>query len=556
MILSITMAKGSIRMAEKGVIVKRLSAIPNFGSMDILCTDKTGTLTQDKIELVKYTDVYGNDSSSVLEYVYLNSSYQTGIRNPMDEAVLNYKELDISDYVKVDEIPFDFFRKKMSVVVKKGADFWLITKGAPEEIFKVAPNFEVNGVLRVITESDKEKIVHKYQEFSKQGYRVLALGVRKLDEEKTVYSKDDERDLTLIGFVSFFDPPKTGVKEVLEEIHAMGVEVKIITGDNELVTLKIAEDVGLVVKGVLFGYEIDSLTDDALRVVVEKTTVFARFSPDEKNRIITALKLNNHVVGYMGDGINDAPSLKTADVGISVNNAVDVAKEAAAIILTHKSLRELKSGIQEGRRTFANTLKYIMMGISSNFGNMFSVIGAVIFLPFFPMLPIQILLNNLLYDFSQITIPSDDVDEEYTRSPKRWNIHFIKRFMYLFGPISSCFDFVTFFILYAVLHADAQTFQTGWFLESLATQTLVIHIIRTRRIPFLQSRASKWVFLSTFSCVVIGWILPYTALGRYFGFIPLPLPVLFTIASIVLVYMCIVEFAKRYFYRHNPIAET
>ncbi len=539
-ILSVTMARGSERMAKNGVIVKRLSAIPNLGSMDVLCTDKTGTLTEDKIEVVGFIDAFGNENSDVLLYTYLNSYHQTGVKNPLDKAVVDWDGVDISAYQKKDEIPFDFVRKMMSVVVVGPTGNTLITKGAPEEIMaKCGATF------------DRVRANETYNTLSREGYRVLAVGIRHDISSKDRYTKEEETDLTFLGFVSFLDPAKKDVKNVLLELERLGIGIKIITGDNELVTEHVCRMIGLEVKGVLLGKEIHTMTDDALGVRAQNTTIFARFSPDEKNRIIRALRVTGHVVGYMGDGINDAPSLKTADVGISVNTAVDVAKESADIILTQKSLESIVSGVVEGRRSFGNTMKYVMMGLSSNFGNMFSVIGAIFYLPFLPMLPVQILLNNFIYDVSQITISSDTVDDDWIRSPKKWNLKRIKKFMYTFGFISSIFDFLTFFVLYSFFHANASVFQTGWFLESLATQTLVIHVIRTHKIPFLQSRASGWLLASTFLCLTIGWIIPYTPIGAFFHFSPMPLSILGVIAGLVFVYLVIVEIAKRIFYRCN-----
>lgn len=560
MIMSVTMGRGSVRMASKGVIVKKLTAIPNFGSMNVLCTDKTGTLTQDKIELVKYTDVFGGDSESVLLHAYLNSVYQTGIRNPMDDAVLQYrhsdpvlqsKHLENHGYEKIDEIPFDFVRRKMSIVVEKDGVRYVITKGAPEDVLRSSKYYEKGGELVAIDNGAHAAIIKQYDRFSRDGFRVLAVAIRQIEKRSGGYTKEDEINLELIGFVAFLDPAKEGVKEVIADLEKMGIEVKVITGDSELVTEKICKEVCLPVKGIMIGYDLDAMTDDALRVAVSRTTIFARFSPDQKNRVILALKANGHVVGYMGDGINDAPSLKTADVGISVNNAVDIAKESAEIILTHKSLRELLDGVLEGRKTFGNTMKYIMMGVSSNFGNMFSVLGAVLFLPYLPMLPIQILFNNFLYDFSQITIPSDSVDDEFIREPKRWNMGFIRSFMYVFGPISSVFDFLTFYVLYRVFSASAGVFQTGWFLESLATQTMVIYIIRTRKIPFIQSSPSPYLFVTTLLVVAAGWIIPFTPIGAFFGFVALPSVVVWSLIGIVAGYLCVIEVAKRLFYRHH-----
>lgn len=553
MIMSVNMAKGSLKMAEKGVIVKKLSAIPNFGSMDILCTDKTGTLTEDKIKLVKYTDVYGKESHSVLEYAYVNSFFQTGIKNPLDEAVMEFRQNHIHEkiplYKKIDELPFDFVRKKMSVVVSKSNKLHMITKGAPEEVFKSCKYYNSKGKRMALDSKALKKIKNQYRNFSKQGYRVLAVAVRQMNISRKRFTKNDECDLELIGFVSFLDPPKTDAGEIVKDLEATGIEVKIITGDNELVTKKICEEIGLRIKGVILGQDIAQMDDDALRIMVEKTTIFARFSPDQKNRVIRALRKNGHVVGYLGDGINDAPSLKTSDIGISVDSAVDVAKESADIILTQKSLEVLKQGILEGRKTFGNTMKYIMMGLSSNFGNMFSVAPAVLFLPFLPMLPIQILLNNFIYDCSQITIPSDNVDADFIQKPKRWNMKFIKMFMILLGPISSVFDILTFLLLLFVFKVPAAMFQTGWFIESIATQTLVIHVIRTKKKPFIESTANPKLLFSSIFAVVVAWIIPFTPIGTFFKFQPLPWYIMLTIVGLVAVYLILVEMAKRLFYK-------
>ncbi|MDB4978696.1 MAG: magnesium-translocating P-type ATPase [Candidatus Peribacteria bacterium] len=551
MIMSITMASGSIKMAKHGVIVKKLTAIPSFGSMDILCTDKTGTLTEDKITLIKYEDTAGRMSDDVLLHAYLNSSHQTGIRNPLDDAVIGFRPVDISAYTKVDEIPFDFFRKKMSVVVEQNGRHVLITKGAPEEVFKSCSCYCKENACIAMDKKVLQELSDHYHELSRQGFRVLAIATKEMPEHQKKYSKADETDLQLVGFVAFLDPAKKDVSKVLQQLEQLGIDIKIITGDNEFVTRKICEEVGLPIKGVLLGQDIDALTDDALRIVVERTTIFARFSPDEKNRIINALRLNGHVVGYMGDGINDAPSLKAADVGISVSNGVDVAKESADMVLTHKGLRELVDGVMEGRKTFGNTMKYVMMGISSNFGNMFSVLGAVLFLPYLPMLPVQILLNNFLYDLSQITIPSDSVDPDYISRPRKWDIRFIRNFMFTFGPVSSAFDFLTFYVLYTAFPAAPAAFRTGWFLESLATQTLVIHIIRTQHMPFVDSRPSKRLLLSTVAIVGIGWLLPYSPIAGYLQMVPLPPSILGMLAGIVVCYLAVTEMAKRWFYKKH-----
>lgn len=549
MIMTITMSSGSKKMAKKGVIVKKLSAIPSFGSMSILCTDKTGTLTDNKIALVKHTDYKGIDNETVLLYSYLNSSYQTGLKNPLDEAVLQYEKISISSYKKLGEIPYDFFRKRMSVVVKNKSEITLITKGAPEEVLENCIYYKEKNKTVKITPKIKKEIFDTYKKLSEDGFRVIAVSTKTLKETEKKYTKADETQLIFEGFIGFLDPAKHGVKQAIAELEELGVAIKIITGDNEYVTRKICSDVGLEVKSLLLGHELEKLTDDALKVKALQTSVFARCSPDQKNRIIIALKATGAVVGYMGDGINDAPSLRTADVGISVNNAVDVAKESAEIVLTHKELSVLKEGIIDGRKTFGNTMKYIMMTLSSNFENMFSAIGAIIMLPFLPMLPVQILLNNFIYDFSQISISTDTVDEEWIKKPKKWDLNFIKKFMFIFGPISSIFDILTFIIMFYVLNANAALFQTAWFMESLATQLLVIHVIRTKKIPLIQSKANLPLLLSTIIFLTIGWLIPYTELGAIFGFAPLPMSMILIIIGIVIVYLITVELVKRRFYK-------
>ncbi|MFA5130072.1 MAG: magnesium-translocating P-type ATPase [Patescibacteria group bacterium] len=553
MIMSITMARGSIRMSKKGVIVKKLSAIPSFGSMNILCTDKTGTITQDDIHLVSYVDAGGAESDRVLLHAYLNSSFQTGIKNPLDHAVLENKRLAIDAYQKTEEIPFDFQRKMLSIAVRGPEGDVLITKGAPEEVWKRCTSVYIDGKTSAFDGEARKRSEDQEKTLSEQGYRVLAVATKNIQHVKAQYTTADEADLELLGFIAFLDPPKKGIKHVLQELCEMGVEMKIITGDNELVTKKICTDIGIQIRGILLGKDIASMTDDALAIAAKRTTIFARFSPDEKNRIISALKASGNVVGYMGDGINDAPSLRTADVGISVSNAVDVAREAADMVLTKKSLKMLKEGILEGRRTFGNTMKYILMGLSSNFGNMFSMLVAVIILPFLPMLPIQILLNNLLYDMSQVTLPLDHVDREWIQKPRRWNFHSIKNFMVIFGPVSSIYDIATFCILYYGFHASQAVFQTGWFMESLATQTLVIHFIRTRKLPFVQSRPHIALAASTFIAVAVGWIIPYTPVGEYFQFAKLPFHIVLIILGIIGVYLINIEIVKRWYFKKNDL---
>lgn len=550
MIMSITLARGSLNMSRHGVIVKRLNSIHDFGSMDVLCTDKTGTLTENAIKLIKHVDIFGQPSEKLLRYAFLNSYYQSGIDNPLDEALKNTAALaEPEQYAKIDEVPFDFIRRRLSVVVEKDNQRLLISKGAPEEIFEVCARFE-DGHEGLLSPGEREQAFKYYKELSADGFRVLAIAYRELPiDGPHDYKVDAETDLILLGFVAFLDPAKANAKEAIDLLEGQGIEVKIITGDNDLVTKKICSLVDVNVKGIMTGTDIDQLDNAALQVRVEQTTIFARVSPIQKNRIVAMLRANGHSVGYMGDGINDALPLKTADVGISVNNGVDVAKEAADMILLTKDLKVLSLGVTEGRRTFANTLKYILMGLSSNFGNMFSVAVASFALPFLPMLPLQILLNNFLYDFSQVTIPSDRVDPEYTLRPQRWSMSLIRRFMLLFGPISSIFDLTTYAAMYFIFHANATLFQTGWFLESFATQTLVIFIIRTRRAPFWRSRPS-WALLGTVvGFVALAMYIPFSPIAEYFSFTAPSWRVMAAIWGIVAVYLALTEMAKIWLYR-------
>ncbi len=552
MILSINMAKGSIAMAKKGVMVKRLNAIPDFGSIDVLCTDKTGTLTEGKINLVKYLNVKGEESEHILYLAYINSFFQTGLKNPLDSAIVDYKKFDLKDYKKIDELPYDFNRKRLSIVVEQAGKRFMYTKGQPEEILKICQYYNDNNQQLTIDQLFLKEFLRVYHQLSNDGFKVLAVCGREVDNTRDVYPISEEKDMVLYGLVAFFDPPKKSSKKTLQQLINYGINIKVITGDNELVTKKICNDLAIEIKGIITGDEIEKINDQALQVLVLQNTIFARYSPQQKNRILLALRNRGQVVGYLGDGINDAPSLKTADVGISVNNAVDVAKESADIVLMHKSLDELTAGIVEGRKTFGNTMKYMMMGISSNFGNMFSLIFAVPYLPFLPMQPFQILLNNSLYDLSQVTIPTDNVDEEYLKKPKHWNIDFLKKFMFIFGVISSVFDILTFLLLFNFFKLTAPAFQTGWFIESLATQTLVIYFIRTRRSIF-KSKPSKYLLFTTLGVVSFAVLLPYTFLGSYFSFIPLPINILLTLFILVAVYLLLVEITKRWFYRRYDI---
>ena len=555
MIITINLSRGAMAMSKKGVIVKRLSSIETFGSMNVLCTDKTGTLTENQIKLILHIDMQGKDDPKVLLYSFLNSHFQTGLKSPLDEAILKHEEIELSKFQKIDEVPFDFVRRRVSVVVEQEGQRFFIAKGAPEEILKVCSYSELEGLVSDLSEGTRRKIEQKYHDLSAEGLRVLGVAFKKLREEKAVYSINDERDMTFLGFVAFLDPPKETAKQSLQMLSKSGVELKILTGDNELVTKKVCSELGFEVKGVVLGNEISIMSDETLAGVVEEANVFARVTPAQKDRIISLLKLNGHVVGFMGDGINDAPSLKTSDVGVSVNNAVDVAKESADIILLKSDLTVLGEGVLEGRKTFGNTMKYIMMGVSSNFGNMFSAAGSSVFLPFLPMLPIQILLNNLLYDTSQTVMTTDNVDAEYIEKPKRWDISFIRRFMIIIGPVSSLFDFATFFTMLFVFQnmidpkLFPSAFQTAWFIESLCSQTLVVLIIRTRKVPFYKSKPSKYLAIMLLSVISFAIIAPYTPVGEFFQFTPPPPAFYLALAGILGAYAVLAETVKRFFYK-------
>jgi P-type Mg2+ transporter len=532
------------------VIVKHLESIQNFGSIDVLCSDKTGTLTSGETKLAGALDLAGQASERVLLFSYVNSTFQTGIKSPLDEAIVRHGMLDVGGYRKMGEIPFDFERRCLSVVVRHEETGLLITKGAPENVLACCTAYESAGERKPLDDGSGElrnTYVTRYRTLSAQGYRVLAVAYRTLPQQ-AVYRKTDEQDLVLLGFLTFADPPKADVAQVLQALKNDGVQVKIVTGDNELVTQHVCEQVGLASSRIVLGSELEHMTDPALAKVALEANVFARVSPAQKNRIILALKSRKHVVGYMGDGINDAPSLHAADVGISVSTAVDVAKDAADIILLEPSLAALHKGILEGRKAFGNVIKYLLMGTSSNFGNMFSMAGAYVFLPFLPMLPSQILLNTFLYDLSQVTIPTDHVDASYVRKPQRWDIKLIRNFMLFIGPVSSIFDFLTFFMLLKVFNAGAVLFHTGWFVESLATQTLVLFIIRTAGNP-LRSRPSRPLAITTLLIVVVGCVLPYTPLAGPLGFTPLPVLYFLFLAGMVVSYLLLVELVKRHLMR-------
>ena len=559
MIVTSTLAKGAVFLSRKKVIVKRLDAIQNFGAMDVLCTDKTGTLTQDKIFLARHVDVWGEESDDVLEMAYLNSYYQTGLKNLLDVAVLEHvevhRELNVGTaFNKVDEIPFDFTRRRMSVVVaEQDQPHQLICKGAVEEVLSVCKTVRHGDLEEALSDELLARIRQVTAAFNEEGLRVVAVAARSMAAGRDTYSLADEQELTLIGYVAFLDPPKESTAPALKALAEHGVAVKVLTGDNELVTAKICREVGLEQQGLLMGNDIERMTDAELAVAVETTNVFAKLTPTHKERIVRLLKANGHVVGFMGDGINDAPALRTADIGISVDSAVDIAKEAADIILLEKSLMVLEEGVLEGRRTFANMLKYIKMTASSNFGNVFSVLVASAFIPFLPMLPMHLLVQNLLYDVSQIAIPFDNVDDEMLKKPQRWQPADVGRFMLFFGPISSVFDVLTFALMWYVFKANTpehQTlFQSGWFVVGLLTQTLIVHMIRTPKIPFLQSRAATPLMVMTGVIMAIGIFLPMGPLASYFKLEALPPLYFIFLPVILLAYMALTQAVKGFYIR-------
>ncbi len=543
MITSVTLSKGAIAMARKKVIVKHLSAIQNLGSLDVLCSDKTGTLTAGTMSLDRSLDPFGNVNQRALELAYFNSKFQTGIRSPLDEVILHQPPPKTEDYTKCDEIPFDFERRRLSVVVERQARRLLITKGAPEGILPLLSGYELEGKAQPIAEDAAKRMQQTSNELNSQGFRSLAVAYVEVPARAN-YSVEDERNLILAGFLSFSDEPLADAAQVVASLKEDGVEIKVISGDNDRVTGHVCTEVGIDPGRIVTGDDMEKMTDLALAHVVEETQVFARISPAQKNRILLALKHNGHAVGFMGDGINDAPSLHAADVGISVSSAVDVAREVADVILVEPGLRVLHDGIIEGRKAFGNVMKYLLMGTSSNFGNVFSMAGASLFLPFLPMLPTQILLNNLLYDLAQITIPTDNVDETYLQKPQHWDISLIRNFMVFIGPISSIFDFLTFYVMLHFLRTSEAQFHSGWFVESLATQTLVLFVIRTAKNP-LRSRPSGPLIATCLTVVAIGIYLPFSPLAGVLGFTPLPAAYFGFVAVATGVYLFLVEVAKR-----------
>ena len=582
MIVSVCLSKGALAMSKKKVIVKKLNSIQNFGAMDVLCTDKTGTLTIDHVILELHVDVFKNESEAVLRDAYLISHFQTGLKNVLDRAVLKYKqlhgELGIDKYKMVDEIPFDFSRRMMSVAIEcPNGERQLLTKGAPEAVFAKCSHFESDGEILPMEPILVGDLVQQVNELSEDGFRVLAVATKKLGTQ-TTFTKGDESDLILTGYLAFLDPPKDTASKAIEALRRNGVTVKVLTGDNDLVTRKVCSEVGIHAEKILLGSQVENLTDEQLAEEVETTDVFARLSPAHKKRVVQALQRNKHVVGFMGDGINDAPALRAADVGISVDTAVDIAKESADMILLEKNLMVLEEGMLEGRKVFVNILKYIRMGASSNFGNMFSVLGASAWLPFLPMQPIQVLSNNLLYDFSQVPIPTDNVGSAVISKPRPWNMGEIGKFILFIGPISSIFDYTTYALMWFFFKcsnvaltaptelvarfanaADADhtyaaaLFSTGWFVESLMTQTLIVHVIRTNQIPFIQSRASWQLTLTTFSIMGIGAWLPFSPLAQYLGFVPLPWQFWPLLAVTLVCYVGLTQLIKTWLVRKNWI---
>ncbi len=558
MIVTANLAKGALSMAKKKVIVKNLNAIQNLGAMDVLCTDKTGTLTQDKIVLIEYMDIHGKHSPEVLEYAYTNSHFQTGLKDLLDRAVVEHAELteklQLPTTKKIDELPFDFSRRRMTVVVEKSPqEHLLICKGAIEELLKICTQTEDGGSIQPLTDERRASILKLTDELNGRGLRVVAVAYKTMPPAGRPYTLTDEQNLTLAGFIDFLDPPKESAGPAIIALHSAGITVKVITGDNDVVTRRVCKDVGLNVEHLLLGQEIEAMSDSELKIAVERTTVFAKVTPAQKARIVRTIKDNGHTVGYLGDGINDASALRDADVGVSVDSATDIAKESADIILLEKSLLVLNDGVVRGREVYGNIIKYIKMATSSNFGNMFSMLAASAFLPFLPMLPIQLLIQNLLYDFSQLSLPWDNMNPEFLAKPRKWEPKGIARFMLCIGPLSSIFDITTFVVLWYVFKANvpaAQSlFQSGWFVEGLLSQTLIVHMIRTREIPFIQSRAATPVLLTTGAVMIAGLLIPFSSLGTAVGMVPLPLSYFPWLFGILIGYCAVTQTVKTLYIR-------
>jgi P-type Mg2+ transporter len=548
-VISVNLAHGARRMARQSVIVKRLAAIENFGSMNVLCSDKTGTLTEGAMQIHSALNVNGNENQEVLFYAYLNAFYETGYVNPIDEAIRSHCQFDLSGYQKLDESPYDFIRKRLSVLVAKNNTHLLVTKGALKNVLEVCSSVQCpNGAIADITPL-LESIQQRYEEFSRQGFRTLGIACRDLGSTTNI-TKALEAEMTFLGFLLFADPPKTGITGTIYHLENLGISLKIITGDNQRVATKIAQQIGMTNFDILTGSDLHQTSDAALLKRVNEVNIFAEVEPNQKERIILALKKAGNVVGYLGDGINDASAIHVADVGISVNSAVDVAKEAADIVLLEKDLGVLVQGVQEGRTTFANTLKYVFMATSANFGNMFSMAGVSLFLPFLPLLPKQILLTNLLTDFPEMTIATDSVDRDMISKPRRWNIQFIRNFMLVFGLISSVFDYLTFGTLWFIVHATPEQFRTGWFIESVISAAAIVLVIRTRK-PFFKSQPSKYLLTTTLAIVAITSILPYVPVAGLLDLQPLPASFLSLLGVIVAIYMVTADQMKQIFYQYT-----
>jgi Mg2+-importing ATPase len=554
MVVSVTLAHGAIRLSREHVIVKRLSAIHDLGSMDVLCSDKTGTLTEAHIRLVRELDIRGVDSRSVLRWAHVNAAFETGLKSPLDKAILEREPIDLKDWRKVDEVPFDFERRRVSVLAEQGGRRFLVVKGVPEDVLKLSAQYlsATDDVPVPLDDAAIERANATLEQLGSEGFRVLGVAWREVEPDRDHASIADESELTFAGFAAFLDPPKESARAALAALARLGVAVKIVTGDNENVTRHVWRELGMEVGGVISGRELETLSDEALIARLAETNLFCRVTPAQKARIIRALRRRGHVVGYLGDGINDAPSLHAADAGLSVEGAVDVAKEAASMILLRNDLNVLADGVREGRRTFANIMKYVMMGTSSNFGNMFSMAGGVLFLPFLPMLPVQVLLNNLLYDVSEIAIPLDNVDEQSVERPCHWNMRFVRDFMLVLGPVSSLFDFLTFALLLLIFRANEALFHTGWFVESLATQVLVIFVIRTPGSP-LRSLPHPLLTATSLAVVIAAVALPFMPIGAWFGFVPLPMGFLLALAAMTACYLFAVERVKAWFYARHPL---
>ena len=548
-IVTVNLAHGAKEMAKQKVIVKRLVSIENFGSMNLLCSDKTGTLTEGKVEIHSAIDIEGNTSEKVLLYACLNANFESGFANPIDEAIRAESMFDFTSYKKIDEVPYDFVRKRLSILTSKDNMHTMTTKGAVPNVLDACTQAETPNMVVQIADV-RDKIQQRFEDLSGQGFRLLGVAYKNISADRI--GKDQETQMIFLGFLLLFDPPKPMIKTVLQNLENLGIALKIITGDNRFVAASLSTQVGLTSARVLTGPELQLMSDEALLQRVKDADVFAEVDPNHKERIILAFKKAGYIVGFMGDGINDASALHTADVGISVNTAVDVAKEAADIVLLEKDLGVLVEGVQDGRKTFANTLKYVFMAASANFGNMFSMAGASLLLSFLPLLPTQVLLTNLMTDFPEMAIPTDSVDSNMVQKPRRWNIKFIRDFMMIFGLLSSVFDYATFGVLLFILHATANQFRTGWFIESVISATLIVLVIRTQQ-SFFRSKPSKYLMLATLCVVIATVLLPFTALGRLFGFVPISLTFLVFTAIVIGLYVMGAELTKRLFYKHEGL---